>query len=492
MVSFAERGKILSNDPRRKAYVAPKKSGGLTDAQAARRSADALRRQRAAADVRAKEAARKASVQQVQAEVGDTFGSVAERLGVPEDAFVKANVLDTTIKAGAVYNVPAQPLSAITGPDQPPTQPPQDWWLNVPPGTLPVTGPRSEPPPRPMLGDRNDAPWWILPDTGPMSPPKPPVFPTGPTGNASIPPGVGQGAGVGEDIVDWIKDKLGFEEDETFQDWALRQPGGDLGGGIPNMLKSAEEAVKDFLFPPTEESSIGGGKVLGAPQYQDPRANRPFDREAYSTIPQQVTPVSPFGFTAQPFTMSPSPPGVTARPEDIAASVIPDTQQVATTPSGPWQMPTHPSENPEVYFAINQTGGDAGAQYEVDVQAWDDEIMAHYEQGLGRGGGIAGWIEERTGIVGIDPWNMTDEEFEIFLAAFDTGELNYLESQGFLVPQDVYVGGGVPAYGTGGVSRAGGGSGSASRYPVGYGGYNSQQPSYAPRQSYLGLTSWSI
>ncbi len=416
-------------------YTPPKP--GLSEAQKERRAAVVAERRRQAEIATRATQISTAPIQQVQAEVGDDFGTMAERLGVPEDAFIKANELDTTIKAGAVYNVPEQPLSAITG----------------------LTPNVGYDVPRALPGETTEE---FLARINPPLTPQP-------------------------------------SEGQSFYDWATSLPGGNIGGGLQNILKSGEEAIKDFLFPPKGPT----GKPLESPAA--PRQTG-IPEEPLSAITGYISPedlaytppgpVSPFGFTAQPFTFDPSPPGVTYDPGQQQDFIDPwqirEAEKATTVPDAPWQMPTHPNENPEVYFAINQMGGDAGAQYQADVQAWDDSIMAHYEEGLGRGAGITGWIEERTGLVGVDPWNMTDEEFEIFLAAFDTEELNYLESHGILVPEDVYVGGGVPAYGTGGTRRGGGGRGGRVSQPVGYGGYASQQPSYARRESYLGLTSWSI
>lgn len=44
---------------------------------------------------------------QVVAEVGDNFGSLANKLGIDEQDMVRANPNDNTVKAGATYNAPA-------------------------------------------------------------------------------------------------------------------------------------------------------------------------------------------------------------------------------------------------------------------------------------------------------------------------------------------------------------------------------------------------
>ena len=43
---------------------------------------------------------------QVQAEVGQDWEILADKLGIETDGLIKANPLDTEVKAGAVYNVP--------------------------------------------------------------------------------------------------------------------------------------------------------------------------------------------------------------------------------------------------------------------------------------------------------------------------------------------------------------------------------------------------
>ena len=266
--------------------------------------------------------------------------------------------------------------------------------------------------------------------------------------------------------------------------------GGNYPGGLPGLIDSATQPIRDFFFPDDEQSLNLGGKPLASPI--DPRVPqaeyadfRKAEAEAglrdREPIPQNLLQAEiASGLYGDEFL------GLGGGVLDIQT---PENQfttsgrSFAPDPTRPFEMPAHPSENPEIFADIRASGGDAQAAYDEAVQEWDDAIMAHYEEGSGYGGGIPGWIEEKTGIVGIDPWNMTPEEFDIFLAAFDTEELNYLEAHGILVPEGVYTGGGTPIYGSGGTSV---------RQPVGYGGFSSQKPSYANRESYLGLTSWSI
>jgi len=51
---------------------------------------------------------------QIQAEVGDTWDVIAEKIGVPTKSLLEVNPKDTTIKAGAVYNVPTKPDNMTT------------------------------------------------------------------------------------------------------------------------------------------------------------------------------------------------------------------------------------------------------------------------------------------------------------------------------------------------------------------------------------------
>ncbi len=142
-----------SQEARRTAYVAPKpattyKKPGISEAQKARRTADVLRQRRAALEAQRKsayqqsqaEAQRQAKIaaaerqrqaeqasaqragleaqrraaytpppQQVQAEVGQDWDALALQMNVPVESLIKANKLDTTVKASAVYNVPLFP-----------------------------------------------------------------------------------------------------------------------------------------------------------------------------------------------------------------------------------------------------------------------------------------------------------------------------------------------------------------------------------------------
>ena len=371
---------------------------------------------------------------QVVAEVGDDFPKLADRLGVETSDLVNANPDISRISAGAVFNVP-QPAPVYDVPRFDPTsgQTYQEW--------LDSQAGASQPVQQDKLnifkdlfyaggGSPGRLPGETISDF--LKPIRDFFFPNNETGY--LPPGVGVGAGIGIPRDAGIIQPAIVPRTAEYADFRKAE---------------AEAALRDTQVRPQNlleaetASGLYGDEFLGLA-----------GGELDTRIPEN------------PFTTS-------------RRSFAPD-------PTRPFEMPAHPSENPEIFADIRARGGDAQAAYDEAVQKWDDAIMAHYEEGSGYGGGIPGWIEEKTGLVGIDPWNMTDEEFEIFLAAFDTEELNYLESHGILVSEDVYVGGGTPVYGSGGIGKVGG------RQPVGYGGFSSQRPSYANRESYLGLTSWSI
>ena len=385
---------------------------------------------------------------QVVAEVGDDFPKLADRLGVETSDLVNANPDISRISAGAVFNVP-QPAPVYDVPRFDPAggQTYQEW--------LDVQAGASQPAQQDKLNIFKD------------------IFYAGGGSPGRLP---------GETISDFLKPirDFFFPNDET----SYLPPGVGTGAGIGIPTGTSTAVPQDTSS--AEYADFRQAEALAA--YTDREAG-------FMTGFQQPAPPVPPAVDARirAEALYEAQYGVSSELSDasierllqieanevVRKSFIPD-------PDRPFEMPPHPSENPEIFANIRASGGDAQAAYNEAVQKWDDAIMAHYEEGSGYGGGIPGWIEEKTGLVGIDPWNMTDEEFEIFLAAFDTEELNYLESHGILVPEDVYVGGGTPVYGSGGIGKAGG------RQPVGYGGFSSQRPSYANRESYLGLTSWSI
>lgn len=139
-------------------------------------------------------------------------------------------------------------------------------------------------------------------------------------------------------------------------------------------------------------------------------------------------------------------------------------------------------------------------EYERAVNQWESEMEEYYKGTKGRGGGIAGWIEERTGIANY--WELEGQDkidaIDAIEALFSPNEKAWLATQGFLVPvgtpqpaqQPGGVGIGLSGGRRGGGGRAGGGragGGGTSGYSGG-GGTRSDIRS----QAYLGLTSWSI
>ena len=290
--------------------------------------------------------------------------------------------------------------------------------------------------------------------------------------------GVGAGAGIGDDILTGAKKFLqGITPQdeaagETFYDWASALPGGDLGGGLQNIIGQGSEALRNLILG--EEG--GGGKVLPS-----------------LALPVQPPPPSNYGVGGQ---------GATLRdlvwaenrmegrdPKDEArarAEAIYEAQYGVSNALADVRPPesftdprgARPSDRP-AYDTTPPTNEERIAELEA---LWESQ-----KETFGRGGGIPGWIEERTGISGINPWDMSEEELAIFLNTFDTEELNYLESHGIIVPEGSY-----PVTGTGGSLVPAYGQRGGGVYPTGYGGYASQKPAYTQRPSYLGLTSWSI
>jgi len=159
---------------------------------------------------------------------------------------------------------------------------------------------------------------------------------------------------------------------------------------------------------------------------------------------------------------------------------------------GDWAQIYNPMYNPRPNLGAELEGGEfprgevpRDAEQELR-DMWNDVYMN--PENKGRGGGIVGWIEERTGMA-IDPEEFfsgerSEDVLNAILNSFRPDELAYLESQGILVPEEEYD---LPTYGSSGGSYSypnyySGGRGGAGSGPV----YN------APRQSGLGLVSWSI
>jgi len=192
----------------------------------------------------------------------------------------------------------------------------------------------------------------------------------------------------------------------------------------------------------------------------DPRANRPADRRAYygGNIPQPGTDEY-YNWLVK---NSPYQPGTSeffAWANDLDAST---------------QMPAGPLSND--YF------DDSLSPEEQLRRDWEEIYMN--PENKGRGGGIVGWIEERTGL-DIDPEafyteDRSEEVLNAMLENFRPDELAYLSSHGILVPVESET---LPVYG---------GSGGDYNYPMYYGsGYGGSGPTYK-RTPILGLTSWSI
>ncbi len=201
---------------------------------------------------------------QIIAEVDDDFPRLAEKLGIDTQDLVQANPDTSRVSAGAVYNVPT-----------PTQQPPLDWWLNAPPGSLPVTGPRSS-----------------LPTARSNQPDPIPYL--GPTGNTALPPGVGVGAGIGDlkkpEGMTWFE----YLNSGLFREQALKEAPTTTESF--NVIEKELQSLENFdfydrfpqwmkdLFP-----SIGGGAGAGiGGGFQPPLPDTPL-----STTYQRENPPGP-------------------------------------------------------------------------------------------------------------------------------------------------------------------------------------------------------
>jgi len=340
---------------------------------------------------------------QIVAEVDDDFESLSKKLGIETQDLIKANIDDTTIKAGAVYNVPQVDTSL----------------------------------------------------------------------------GVGTGAGIGEDIVDWWKGEAVpwlDKQRQSIYDWGMSQPGGQGAWDWINWEKNKETG---YLPPGVgvgagiafEGGGIDRGGLPPLPpitEYVDPRGNRPADR-----VPYDTTPPGYYGFYGTEGDLERGPAHIASSDTQLLGTVLYPTEE--------------PRERYRDQFERMWEDGEVSPQSaEVALrQMWEDVYLDPANKG--RGGGIVGWIEERIGLT-IDPETFFTEGASVevlaaMLEEFRPDELNYLESQGILVPVEGYD---LPSYGAGynynypAVSyRAGGGGGSGPSQPY-------------PRQSNLGLVSWSI
>ncbi len=350
----------------------------------------------------------------IVAEVGDTFGSLAQKSKVEEIEFIQANKDVTEIKADAVYNVPQ----------------------------IDITG------------------------------------------------GVGAGAGIGEDL--WEGAKKAWEwltpqgefAGETFYEWAQALPGGDLGGGLQNIIKRGEESIRDFFLPDKETGVLPSGKPLASPVYTPPPTQAEYadfrkaeaeaayrDREAqFMTGSLGITDIRD----------RPGYYGFYGTEQDLAAQAAGDFSQLY-----------NPLYDPQPYVdprGARPSEREAPESAEEALrQMWEDVYLDPANKG--RGGGIVGWIEDRTGLT-IDPETFftegaSAEVLAAMLAEFRPDELNYLESQGIIVPVERYE---LPSGGVGGATYGG-------RYnypaPAYYGGGGAAQTSYR-QPATLGLVSWSI
>ena len=366
---------------------------------------------------------KKKSPKQVVAEVGDDFNALAGKLGIDTQALVTANPNDSSVKAGAAYNVPAptpDPNAAFDVPRIPEGMSVAEWNASQ--------NPQAPKPPRNYLkellnlggGDAGALPGdtinklreWFF-------------------GNeqSSLPSGVGYGAGVG------------------------------VRGGVQ---------ASPIYSPPQPQAEYA--------DFRRAEANAAYrDREA-----QRMT--GSLGITD--IKDKPGYYGFYGTEQDLARQANGDFSKLYNPMYTPSETQTLGTK-----LGIGDVAKGAVAPERTLQDMWNEVYLN--PENKGRGGGIPGWIEERIG-QDVD-WEAFYTEgdqqgvLEAMLAEFDTEELNYLESHGFIVPEEGYN---LPAYGGG--SYSGKYSYPSQSYygSGGGGGYSRQTQQRYPSQ--IGLVSWSI
>ena len=363
---------------------------------------------------------------QVIAEVGDDFPSLADRVGVDATDLANANKDTRVLRAGAAYNVPApvDPNADFNVPRALPGESTEDFRARINPQ------PAQTPAPRQSLLD-------FLPK--PLTKEE--------AGDVVI--GGLQGLGqfdLYDKLPQWLKDVFPNLPDETSALGIGQGAGIGPLGGIPEDVQVA---------PRTQAEYADFRQAEAAAAYKD--------RE------------------------------IAAMTGSLGITDIADRQRLQGLESaftggfgGPYQIPEG---------VINLSGEIQGQQPEItNTEAlrnmWEDVYLDPANKG--RGGGIVGWIEERTGLT-IDPETFfiegaSEEVLAAMLGEFTLDELNYLESQGIIVPVERAE---LPAYGGygGGYSGSGGYNYPAVSYQTG--GYGSGPSQPYQRQSNIGLVSWS-
>lgn len=394
-------------------------TGGLTAAQKAKRAA---RKRKASIITRAQ------TDPYAIAKVGDTWTSLADRLGVDQADLVKANDTQTP-SAGTAVNIPSRPPSAYSQTSL---------------GIDPNAGFDVE---RINLAPGQTLDEYLNPQ---------PTLPQEP----------------------WLKGQI-----QDFGQMLSGIGGGHSGEQLGETINRWTQPVRDLIYG-TEEG--GGGKVrpsLALPQ--DPRGARPSDRAAYYQYTTDLRSEAP-PITGPRDRASDRPGyyGFYGTEQDLAEQAAGDFSQLYN----PLYDPVNPSFDPRANRPSEREAYTTKTNEAALRQMWQDVYLD--PENKGRGGGIVGWIEDRIGLT-IDPETFfTEGASEDVLAAmleeFRPDELNYLESQGIIVPEEEYD---FPDYG-GGVA---GDYKVKYNYPApAYGGGFGQRPRQSQRPTYLGLTSWSI
>ena len=300
--------------------VAP---GGLTEAQ--KLAAAAARRQALAAQ--------QAPIQ-VQAEAGQDWEQLAKATGTEVGDLVKANPLDTDVKAGAVYNVPAQPLSAVTGSEL--YQQPYYDVAKIPLGMTVKEYNESQVPPTPTPEPRNYIKELLTSGGG------------------------REGEQIGETI-----NRL----TQPVRDWFLPDEYGQSGGGSADIQ--------------TQQQPVSA--VTGSQQYQQPYNQMAYRMGGSRAVPQYQYPEGSVNIG-----------GTGGRPEYQAAPTLsPDvTERIGTSP---YQSKLPLPQKPSAFEAVNWLTGagltgtallSAGHQLRLDrPEYWDatggrEDVLAGIEKFL--------------------------------------------------------------------------------------------------------------
>ena len=395
----------------------------------------------------------KAAPKVVVAEIEDDYNTLAEKYGA--DPLVMAEENDgAPVQAGAAYTLPpSKPLYSET-------EPPINPFAGV------TGGATASDYPVPRYDPETDGPYdeWL------------------------------EGLGTTTSETGWLEGQwdrfwLGYNNWPGLR--SLVTAGGGEPGRLPGQtIDDATQPIRDFFNPTSYAPGVGLGAgatlgmdsmLMGALDAGGAGGDSPVDIEDRS-VDRAVTDrikdayVNTGVGTGYPNDMP--PPGTDAWFDWLDAN----------NPYAPGTPDYFNWMNTQYQYGADPLSNEASGNLSPEEQARQDwyEIYMNPEN-KGRGGGIVGWIEERTGL-DIDPEEFftgekSDEVLQAILDNFRDDELAYLNSHGILVI-DEDEGYDLPDYG-GGYTYP-----TPAYYPAypsyGYGGQQYQ------KSAELGLVSWSI